>query len=94
MYRASGALFSTMETVAEENPLRSATSRIVTAADCERLRAGSGTRCCFVLDGAFAPVFPGPATGRDGFESLGSMSSLYFALLLADTTARGYESQA
>src|SRR5882672_3627831 len=30
MYRASGALFSTMETVVEENPLSLATSRIVT----------------------------------------------------------------
>jgi hypothetical protein len=32
MYRASGALFSTIETVADENPLAVATSRIVTAA--------------------------------------------------------------
>src|SRR6266568_785168 len=32
MYRASGALFSTIDTVVEENPLSFATSRIVTIA--------------------------------------------------------------
>src|ERR1700733_10507431 len=51
MYRASGALFSTIETVAEENPLRSATSRIVTAADF--LREASGTRRDFGVAAGF-----------------------------------------
>jgi hypothetical protein len=63
--------------VAEENPLRSATSRIVTAADCERLREDAGARRGFA-DAAF----------RVGFESAGSMDSLNFSLLLADTTGR------
>src|ERR1019366_5135765 len=65
---ASGALFRTMETVAEENPLRSATSRMVTAADCERLRVGSDVRRNFA-DEAF----------RVGFESADSMDSLNLA---------------
>lgn len=67
-------MFRTIETVAEENPLRSATSRMVTAADWERLRAGSGRW-------AAAAVLA-------DFESAGPMDSLIFRLLLADTTAR------
>jgi len=77
-------LFRTMETVAEENPLRSATSRMVTAAGCDRLREGSeiGARRDFAEE-AF----------RVGFESADSMfqqanDSLNFSLLLADTTGR------
>jgi hypothetical protein len=65
-----------METVAEENPLRSATSRIVTAALRERLRAGSG-RSPAASDVVF-----------DGFESVDPMDTLIFELLLADTTGR------
>jgi len=72
-----------METVAEEKPLRSATSRMVTAEDWERLR-GSDAR----LDADFAADFAVPETVREGFESPDSMDSLYFGLLLADTTAR------
>ena len=71
-----------METVAEENPLRSATSRMVTAAGCACLREGSDARRDFAGD-AF----------RVGFESADSMfqqanDSLNFSLLLADTTGR------
>jgi len=77
MYRARGALFRTMETVADENPLRSATSRMVTAAGCERFRAGSAAR----RDLAGEVL-------RGGFESADSMDSLNFSLLLADTTGR------
>jgi hypothetical protein len=51
-----------METVAEENPLRSATSRMVTAAGCARLWEGSDTRRDFAGE-AF----------RVGFESVDSM---------------------
>ena len=65
-----------METVAEENPLRSATSRMVTAADGERLRAGSGRWAA--AEGAVL----------EDFESADPMDSLIFGLLLADTTAR------
>src|ERR1700758_374476 len=36
MYRASGALFSTIDTVVEENPLSFATSRMVTMATSRR----------------------------------------------------------
>src|SRR5271154_4489095 len=67
MYRASGALFRTMETVAEENPLRSATSRMVTAAGAARLREDSE------IDAR--RDFPAE-TLRVGFESAGSMDSL------------------
>lgn len=77
IYRASGALFSTIETVAEENPLRSATSRIVTADELDFLREGCDVRRDFA-----AGVF------RVGFESEDSMDSLNFSLLLADTTGR------
>jgi len=66
-----------METVAEENPLRSATSRMVTAAGCDRFREGSDVRRDFAGE-AF----------RVGFESEDSMDSLNFGLLLADTTGR------
>ena len=73
-----------METVAEENPLRSATSRMVTAAGCGRLRDESeiDARRDFAEE-AF----------RVGFESADSMfqqanDSLNFSLLLADTTGR------
>ena len=73
-----------METVAEENPLRSATSRMVTAAGCVRLReeAEIDARRDFVVKGF-----------RVGFESADSMfqqanDSLNFSLLLADTTGR------
>ena len=66
-----------METVAEENPLRSATSRMVTAAGCDRLREGSDAWRDFA-DEAF----------RVGFESADSMDSLNLSLLLADTTGR------
>ena len=59
-----------METVAEENPLRSATSRMVTAVEVERLRAGSDRW----------------AAGLGGFESVEPMDSLLFELLLPDTT--------
>ena len=67
-------MFRTMETVAEENPLRSATSRMVTAVEAERLRAGS--------------VRGAGGDGLEGFESLELMDSLKFLVLLADTTAR------
>lgn len=70
--------------MAEENPLRSATSRIVTAADLVRLRVASG------FDGsgdAALRDFPEPLF-RVGFESEDSMDSLNLALLLADTTGR------
>ena len=63
-----------METVAEENPLRSATSRMVMAADGERLRADSGRWAA--------------AAVLEDFESADPMDSLIFGLLLADTTAR------
>ena len=76
MYRARGALFRTIETVAEENPLRSATSRMVTAVERERFRAGSGRWAA------------AEAAGLAGFESFDGMDSLIFRLLLADTTAR------
>ena len=66
-----------METVADENPLRSATSRIVTADERDRLLAGSAARRDFADE-----VF------RVGFESADSMDSLNFSLLLADTTGR------
>ena len=68
-----------METVAEENPLRSATSRMVTTAGCDRLREGSeiDARRGFAQE-AF----------RVGFESADSMDSLNLGLLLADTTGR------
>jgi hypothetical protein len=66
-----------METVADENPLRSATSRIVTADERDFLREGSDVRRDFADD-----VF------RVGFESEDSMDSLNFSLLLADTTGR------
>ena len=66
-----------METVAEENPLRSATSRMVTAADFGRLRASSDLARDFAGEGF-----------RVGFESEDSMDSLNFSLLLADTTGR------
>ena len=66
-----------METVAEENPLRSATSRMVTAAGCERLREGSDLPRDFDDE-----------TFRVGFESEDSMDALNFSLLLADTTGR------
>jgi hypothetical protein len=66
-----------METVAEENPLRSATSRIVTADGSERLRGSSAARRGFAA-----------AAFRVGFESGDSMHSLNFGLLLADTTGR------
>jgi hypothetical protein len=42
--RATGVLFRTIETVAEKNPLRWATSRMVTAAGCALLREGSDVR--------------------------------------------------
>ena len=74
-----------METVAEENPLRSATSRMVTASERERLREGSAADADSDNDDrrdlADADFFA-------GFESSDSMDSLYFALLLADTTGR------
>jgi hypothetical protein len=57
-----------METVAEENPLRSATSRMVTAAGCERLREGSDLPWDFVDEAV-----------RAGFESEDSMGSLNLA---------------
>src|ERR1019366_3322372 len=57
-----------METVAEENPLRSATSRMVTTVGCERLREGSDVRRDFAEE-----VF------RVGFESADSMDSLNLA---------------
>jgi hypothetical protein len=63
--------------VAEENPLRSATSRMVTAAGCTRLREDSGGRRDFADE-----TFP------LGFESADSMDSLNSGLLLADTTGR------
>lgn len=70
-----------METVAEENPLRSATSRMVTAAVCTRLVDDSapGARRGF-----------GGEALRVGFESvdLDFMDSLNSGLLLADTTGR------
>ena len=68
-----------METVAEENPLRSATSRMVTASERERLRAGSAADALRDFAGG---VF------RGGFESAESMDSLYLGHLLADTTGR------
>lgn len=68
-----------METVAEENPLRSATSRMVTADDLGRLREGS--------DGDARRDFADEGL-RVGFESEGSMDSLNLSLLLADTTGR------
>jgi hypothetical protein len=77
MRRASGALFRTMETVAEENPLRWATSRMVTAAGCDLLREGSDVRRD--LGGGVFLI---------GFESADSMGSLNSSLLLADTTGR------
>ena len=66
-----------METVADENPLRSATSRMVTADVRDRLREGSAAGRDFAGE-----VF------RVGFESADSMDSLNFSLLLADTTGR------
>jgi hypothetical protein len=50
---------------------------MVTAAGCERFRAGSAARRD-LADGVF----------RGGFESADSMDSLNFSLLLADTTGR------
>ena len=67
-----------METVADENPLRSATSRIVTA-ESERTRAPSDERLRdFIFDGVLGA----------GLESPDCMDTLYFVLLLADTTGR------
>jgi hypothetical protein len=73
-----------MDTVAEENPLRSATSRMVTAAGCVRLREESemDARRDFAEEAL-----------RVGFESADSMfqqanHSLNLSLLLADTTGR------
>ena len=66
-----------METVAEENPLRSATSRIVIGDEDDRLRAS------FDEPGDFAG-----APFRVGFESEDSMLALNFGFLLADTTGR------
>jgi hypothetical protein len=43
MKRESGASLRTIDTVAEENPLRSATSRIVTTSE-RRLREARGSR--------------------------------------------------
>jgi hypothetical protein len=60
-----------METVAEENPLRSATSRIVTAA-CDRLRDGSEVE----LWRASAPRDFPAEDFRVGFESEDSMGLL------------------
>ena len=65
-----------METVAEENPLRSATSRIVMLGEDARLRELS--RRGFELEAA--PL--------GGFESEEAMDSLNCRLLLADTTGR------
>jgi hypothetical protein len=70
-------LFKTIETVAEENPLRSATSLIVTGDDDDRLRGSFETPWDFV-----------GAAFRVGFESEDSMLALNFSLLLADTTGR------
>ena len=72
-----------METVAEENPLRSATSRMVTAAGgFLREESEIDVRRDFAEEGF-----------RVGFESADSMfqqanDSLNFSLLLADTTGR------
>jgi hypothetical protein len=77
IYRDSGALFKTIETVAEENPLRSATSRIVIGDEDNRLRED------FDELGDFAG-----AAFRVGFESEDSMLALHFSFLLADTTGR------
>ena len=68
-----------METVAEENPLRSATSRMVAAAGCNRLLEDSEVDA--------RRDFGGEAF-RVGFESADSMDSLNSSLLLADTTGR------
>jgi hypothetical protein len=67
-----------METVAEENPLRSATSRIVTELGCWRLRNDAGSRRTFVADEA----------DLADFDSGAAMDFLNFRLLLADTTAQ------
>jgi hypothetical protein len=77
MYRASGALFNTIDTVAEENPLLFATSRIVTTEDRARFRDASEPRRDFAA-----------AAFRVGFESECSIVRLNFGLLLADTTGR------
>jgi hypothetical protein len=80
-----------METVADENPLRSATSRMVMA-DGERLRGASEGTSVETLAGTLAGNldawrrFAGAAF-RVGFESRDSMH-LNFSLLLADTTGR------
>ena len=84
-----------METVAEENPLRLATSRMVTAAGGNGLREGSAhdVRPDSVLGVRLDVLFD---VGRDfagggfraGFESADAMDSLNFSLLLADTTGR------
>jgi hypothetical protein len=66
-----------METVAEENPLRSATSRMVIAAGCDGLREGSDLPWDFDDEAL-----------RVGFESEDSMGALNFSLLLAETTGR------
>ena len=66
-----------METVAEENPLRSATSRMVIAAGCDGLREDSDLPRDFDDEAL-----------RAGFESEDSMGSFKFGLLLADTTGR------
>jgi hypothetical protein len=66
-----------METVAEENPLRSATSRMVIAAGCDSLREGSDLPWDFDDEAL-----------RVGFESEDSMGAFKFGLLLADTTGR------
>jgi hypothetical protein len=64
--------------VAEENPLRSATSRMVMALGGWRLRSDSGSRLDFAFEGV----------GLVDFESGGAIESLKFSLLLADTTVR------
>ena len=56
MYRASGALFSTIDTVVEENPLSFATSRMVTMTG---LTTNAKTRsCCARKRLVFAPEQP------------------------------------
>lgn len=67
--------------VAEENPLRSATSRMVTLADGWRLREFSGWRRVFGVAGVDLGDF-------GGFDSGADMETLNCRLLLADTTGR------
>src|SRR5712675_2591077 len=75
MYRASGALFKTMETVAGEKPLRFATSLMVTASD--------------LLDERFTRFFVAASSGISLFDCNGALfTGVYSAGTSNDSCSR------